>query len=61
MTLLKSVVLGIEPCTILGFRLDLVKPACGVLVVSSRLLLVECLRPKQGTDNQDKRSSGEEL
>ena len=61
MTLLESVVLGVEPCIVLGFQLDLVEPACDVLVVSSRLLLVECSCPKTGTDIQGKTSSNEEL
>ena len=61
LTLLESVVLGVEPYIILGFRLDLVEPACGVLVVSSRLLLVECSCPKTETDIQGKSSSSAEL
>ena len=61
MTLLESVVLGIEPCIVHGFQLDLVKPACSVLVALSRLLLVEYSRPKTGTNIQDKSSSNGEL
>ena len=61
MTLLESVVLGVEPCTVLGFRLDLVEPACGVLVVSSRLLLIGFPCPKTETNIQGKTSSNGEL
>ena len=61
MTLLESVVLGVELCTVLGFQLDLVEPACDALVVSSRLLLVEYPCSKTETDIQGKTSSNGEL
>ena len=60
-TLLESVVLGVEPCNVLQFLRDLVGPVCDVLVVLSRLLLVECLCPKTGTSMQDTMNSNEEL
>ena len=60
-TLLESVVLDVELCTILGLRLDLVKPVCGVPVVSSRLLLVEYSCPKTETDIRGSASSNVEL
>ena len=60
-TLLESVVLGVEPCSVLQFQQGLGEPACGVLVVLSRLLLVVYLCPKLGTGIRGKRSSGEEL
>ena len=61
MTLLESIVLGVEPCNVRRFQQDLDGPACDVLVVLSRLLLVVFLCPKWGTGTLDKRSSGEEL
>ena len=60
-TRLESVVPGIEPCIARLSYADCGLPVCDVLVAYARLLLVECLRPKQGTSNQGKRSSGEEL
>ena len=60
-TLLELIVLGVELCIVHRFRRDLGVPACDVLVVLSRLLLVVFLCPKSGTGIPDKRSSGEEL
>ena len=60
-TLLESIVLGVELCIIHRFQQDLDEPACSVLVVLSRLLLVVFSCPKLGTGILDKRSSGEEL
>ena len=60
-TLLESIVLGVELCIVRRFQQDLVEPACDVLVVSSRLLLVVFLCPKTGTGILGKESLGEEL
>ena len=60
-TLVESIVLGVEPCIVLQFQQDLGKPACNVLVVLSRLLLVASLCPRLGAGIWGKRSSGEEL
>ena len=60
-TLLESIVLGVELCIVRRFQQDSVEPACDVLVVLSRLLLVVFLCPKTGTGILGKKSSGEEL
>ena len=60
-TLLESIVLGVELCIVHRFQQGLGEPACDVLVVSSRLLLVVFLCPNTGTSTWGKMSSGEEL
>ena len=60
-TLLESIVLGVELCIVHRVQQDFGEPACGVLVVLSRLLLVAFLCPKLGTGILGKKSSDEEL
>ena len=60
-TLLESIVLGVELCIVHRSQQGLDEPACDVLVVLSRLLLVVFLYPKSGTGILDKTSSDEEL
>ena len=60
-TLLESVVLSVEPCTVRESLQVLDEPAFGVVIVSSRLLLIGCLRPKLGTSIRGTTSSGEEI
>ena len=60
-TLLESVVPGVELYIVLRYLQGLDEPACGVLVALSRLLFVVFLYPNLGISNQDKTSSDEEL